>query len=648
LGHLSAAVRSWSGHWWLSPCCSSQRVAWEQRYPFLVSYAVKKSANVGASTGRLYYINTLGAVIGCLIAALWLFPFLGVTVALRIAAALNILACCGAAFTYLRSRRGSPFEPARDASVRPPNARFGRSIAYPLALMLGGLSGFVSLSYEIFFLHVTSYASGGNSVELALVIAAVLLGIASGAREVSDRAEINEAVPTRFIGALIWASVIGLIVLPTMAHGNLFKVRLEFALLPMAILIAKALGGVFPLMAHLAIPPDGRAGLRVGLVYTMNIVGSATGTLLTGFVLSQALGLRGLAMLLAGFTLCLTLLFALSTGTLRGRRPSAIEASGLVAAAVLMAFQWDLTSNFFQNTLAKLDPTQGGKVRDVIENRSGIVVVNEHGVVYGGGAYDGAFNIDPYEEINGIIRPYSLSLFQAAPKDVLMIGLASGSWAQVIANNPNVNRLTVIEIDPAYLSLIRRTAIVQSLLVNPKVTVIVDDGHRWLEANPQDRFDAIVINTTFHFRVNSSNLLSVEFARVIQRHLNPGGVYLFNATGSIRALRTACLSFNYGFRVLNNLIASDSPIDPDIARWRRVLTSYEIDGKHMFPTDSPAQIKSFEYFAAMPSETDDTAIVPAQRRMERCDSILQRTAALPLITDDNMGTEWRFPLLHRE
>jgi spermidine synthase len=313
-----------------------------------------------------------------------------------------------------------------------------------------------------------------------------------------------------------------------------------------------------------------------------------------------------------------------------------------------MGLQEKLTTRLFESMLAGVDPTYSGKATDVIENRSGIVVVNEHGTVYGGGVYDGAFNIDPYRDVNGVIRPYSLSLFHANPKKVLMIGLASGSWAQVIANNPYVSHFTVIEIDPAYLSLIRRTRIVESLLKNPKVTVILDDGHRWLETHPRDKFDAIVANTTFHFRTNSSNLLSVEFDRMIQRHLNPGGVYLFNATGSIRAQRTGCLSFKFGFRVLNNVMVSDSPFDLDVARWRRVLAAFAIDGKRMFPTDSPAQAESFEHFVAMPSESDDKAIVPADRRMERCESILERTPELPLITDDNMGTEWRYPLLHRE
>ena len=39
-----------------------------------------------------------------------------------------------------------------------------------------------------------------------------------------------------------------------------------------------------------------------------------------------------------------------------------------------------------------------------------------------------------------------------------MIGLSSGSWAQVIANDPDVASLTVVEINPGYLSLIAQGA----------------------------------------------------------------------------------------------------------------------------------------------------------------------------------------------
>jgi spermidine synthase len=42
------------------------------------------------------------------------------------------------------------------------------------------------------------------------------------------------------------------------------------------------------------------------------------------------------------------------------------------------------------------------------------------------------------DNANEIVRPYSLSAFVPSPKRVFLLGLATGSWAQVIANNPQV------------------------------------------------------------------------------------------------------------------------------------------------------------------------------------------------------------------
>jgi len=202
---------------------------------------------------------------------------------------------------------------------------------------------------------------------------------------------------------------------------------------------------------------------------------------------------------------------------------------------------------------------------DAVENRSGIITVTADRQVFGNGMYDGRFNTNLKHDANGIVRPYSLSLFHPAPRDVLMIGLSSGSWAQVIANNPNVASLTTVEINPGYVSLIAKEPEVASLLVNPKVRIVADDGRRWLRANPGRRFDAIVSNTTWYFRSNVSNLLSVEFLELIKQHLNPGGIFFYNTTNSARVRRTGCLVFADGARFLNHMVVSDMPIRWDFA-----------------------------------------------------------------------------------
>ena len=67
--------------------------------------------------------------------------------------------------------------------------------------------------------------------------------------------------------------------------------------------------------------------------------------------------------------------------------------------------------------------------------------------------YDGAFNTDPKHDVNHVMRAYALSLFHPNPRRILMIGLSSGSWAQILANHPDVETLDIVEINPGYLSL---------------------------------------------------------------------------------------------------------------------------------------------------------------------------------------------------
>jgi spermidine synthase len=249
--------------------------------------------------------------------------------------------------------------------------------------------------------------------------------------------------------------------------------------------------------------------------------------------------------------------------------------------------------------------------------------------------YDGRFNTRLSEDRNGIIRPYALSLFRAAPRDVLMIGLSSGSGAQVIANNPSVRSLTIVEINPGYLSLIEQQPEVSSMPRNSKVKIITDDGRRWLSHHPDQRFDAIVSNTTWNFRANVTNLLSTEFLELAKQHLNRGGILFYNTTDSDRVQRTACLAFPYGARFTNHMVVSDTPIDWDFRRWRQTLESYTIDGERQFN----------------PASADDRAVLDrvampenARQIIEECPQVLARTEGKMPITDDNMGTEWRFPL----
>jgi spermidine synthase len=275
--------------------------------------------------------------------------------------------------------------------------------------------------------------------------------------------------------------------------------------------------------------------------------------------------------------------------------------------------------------------------QEVVETRSGAIAVTPDGTLFGGGIYDGRFNVDPLHDVNMIVRPYALSAFQSSPRRVLMIGLGSGSWAQVVANNPQVEQLMVVEINPAYLKLLPEQPTVASLLRNPKVQIVIDDGRRWLAWNPQASYDAIVMNTTFHWRNQTSDLLSVDFLRIARKHLNPGGVLFYNTTGSEDAIATALVVYPYVLRFLNCIAVSDSPIVFDRARWKAVLLSYVIDGKHVVDASDPEQRRKLDEIVGLPEDpTGRTSI-----SWENDDQLRHRIQNRVIITDDNMGSEWR-------
>jgi predicted membrane-bound spermidine synthase len=602
--------------------------------PLLVGHLVSTagSGGVGRPVGELYFVNALGGGAACLLATVLLFPFLGVNGSILFAVSCNLAISAGAVVIHLR---GEPDRPAiKEAERAPPRPA---ELAFAPVLGMACLCGFVSLSYEIFFFRVISFATANSASAFSVTLGAFLIGLASGAQSAARAcANGTRSGLRRVVWSLALANLIGFLFLPLLAHTAWLGQGLLGVALLLAFLVAKLWGTVLPVLAEIGIAADGKAGLRTGQLYLANIVGSAAGSVVTGFVLMNLLSLGELPIALLIGGLACTALIAWAMPLTRRMR-LAVAAGALAAAIAGLVLGPSLTSDVIEALLWKRDAASHGPLARVVENRSGIIAVDRDGVVYGHGIYDGRFSTDLVHDKNGIVRPFALSLYHAAPREVLMIGLSSGSWAQAIVSNPMVEHLTVLDINPGYVELIRERPEVASLLSNPKVTIEYDDGRRWLRLHPERRFDAVVANTTYHFRANSSNLLSTEFLDLVDRHLAAGGTFLYNTTDSARAQRTACLAYPHSLRFMNHMLVSDEPLRLDFARWRQVLTSSRIDDRLVIDASREEDRDILDQLVSVLS------LPPAEGRLfERCDQLLRRTAGLMPITDDNMGTEWRF------
>jgi hypothetical protein len=157
-----------------------------------------------------------------------------------------------------------------------------------------------------------------------------------------------------------------------------------------------------------------------------------------------------------------------------------------------------------------------------------------------------------------------------------------------------------------------------------------------MAGNPDEKFDLIVANTTFHWRANATNLLSVEYLELCRQHLARGGVLFYNTTSSDDALVTGLRYFPYGFRFHAFVTASDSPISWDGDRFLETVSGMKIDGRPVIDLSRPLDRAALS-----------RALDPPTELFESRSSVLARLANSTTVTDDNMVTEFRKALVFR-
>lgn len=516
-------------------------------------------------------------------------------------------------------------------------------MGFAVALAVAAAAGFIALSYEILWYRVISYASWGLPGAFGLLLAAYLFGLAIGSRIAGafckDKTTAGDKRQLRALALFTFvANVVAWLVVP--AFGWTAK-KYDWPPALVAVAVAAALlGAILPLVAHFGIKADDKAGANLSYVYLANIVGSAGGSLITGFVFLDLWSIQTIGAVIACLGMALVAALVLLSDLRLAARGASVAALAVVSllffkgAPVVYDRIWERLTykdKFDEATTHFLD---------VVETKSGVITVTQDGTVYGGGAYDGRVSTSIRWDRNGIFRAHGVGALHPAPKNVLMIGLATGAWAQIVAHLPSVEKLTVVEINPGYLKLIAKYDQVKSLLHNPKVEIVVDDGRRWLSRHPDARFDFMVMNTTWNWRGHSTNLLSVEFFEMVRARLAPGGILYFNTTSSDDVKLTAATFFPHALRVYNCIAVSDSPFTFDKERWRNLLSEMKIDDEPIIDTSSDDGRKFFEDIVSYADTVNDA---PTDEGLEKRESLLARAAAAGgrMITDDNMVPEWR-------
>ncbi|MSP55373.1 MAG: hypothetical protein EXR69_07210 [Myxococcales bacterium] len=544
-----------------------------------------QEAGPGAIIGRLYGVNTAGAVFGVWLVGFVLLPDLGVHVTTWIAATANFALAGGA--LLLATRLDGAGATAVSDIATPGAENMATTTATTTAtdtrwLVVGALAGLSSLGLEVAWFRLMALTLGASTYAFSVMLLAFLVGIAGGgylggaiADRIAPRGAGADALPklamavatTQLaVAALAWGAMWLWPWLPISFVWLYFQIRETPELiwtmkcvLSMAVMTPAALGmGVtFPLLTRAAglaagNPDGGGAGLAraVGRVYAANTLGSLTGAFLGGFVWLPRLWVAGTTTL----CVCITLIAA-TVAYAAGRSPrirlAAVGALALLIAAVCtFRAPWEpllMTSGVYKYVDNLKEPTMA-HLRTLLIDRYRLLYYNEglstvvtvaedrnSGNVWlaNNGKIDASTSADMPTQVlvahlpmMFLPAPTAAATREQQPRTAMLIGLASGITLGALTLHPDLDRIDVVELEPSMPAATRLfDRFNHEALSDKRVHVIANDGRNQVLLSEPGSYDLIVAEPSNPWLTGVSNLFTREFFDMGKTRLKPRGVW---------------------------------------------------------------------------------------------------------------------------
>jgi predicted membrane-bound spermidine synthase len=504
--------------------------------PLMLQSSLVHAAAAARNLSVLYAANTLGATAGTVLAGFELIGRYGLRASLLVAAAANLAAALGALALGRRAAHAARVarpDPAPVAELQPP---WGERAARA-AVLVFGLSGAVSLAYEVVWARVLAMFFDATTYGFTAMLTMVLLGIAAGSWLVSPLIVRRWHWPLIFAALEAGVGLLGLVALPLLIHliplgtrlglyhdpGPLGEFSLRFMTFAAFLVVFPPmllLGATFPIAARV-VGSGTRVAERVGGVYAVNVLGGIVGALVAGFVLLPRLGARDTMLLLACTNLALAAVLVWSVAPGRRYGIGAVLAA-VTVAMVGVAAAPDLLRGVFQNRFA------GQQIMYVNEGLENTVVVAE---VPATGERKMYINGQPQASTVDFIANYHklighlAVLLHPQPKRALVIGLGGGATAGAVASHSGV-QVDLVELSEAVVGAAPLFASVNGdVLTRPNVRLRVDDGRNFLllHGGPYDVITADVIRPA---HAGASGVYSKEYYALARDALSDDGIML--------------------------------------------------------------------------------------------------------------------------
>ena len=552
-------------------------------FPVLMRGVVRRSKELAQRAGRMYAINTLGAVLGTLATGFVLLPAIGLRLSVFVAVVLNFIAAV-LAYRIVPARDGSQLPDATQKKITTPSVPANSATDRRWLLIAFALVGSLGIAYEVAWTRMLATFIGGSTYSFTLILATFLLGIVLGSA-IFERFFSRPRFIT--LPSFAWTqSCVALLALcflffyrdlPAMipaivrATNNSFAgilfaqfVACAVAILPVAILF----GAGFPLVVSLVSGNAGaeQTGVVVGQAYAANTGGAIAGALLSGFVLLPAVGSFRLILLLAAGNA----LLAIGLWVREAGRSWAVFAPSAAILLVLGCVGW--SNAFYSQTIAgfgallygnfheqRLTVQEIADTEDVVFFEDGVNTTisvtrsDDYVALKTNGKVD-ASNLDSSTQL--LLGDLG-TVFHPHPKRVLIVGLGGGMTASAVSRFPDVERIDCVEIEPAVLRAQPfLTRLNRGVLADPRFHLIFDDARTFLQTAKQP-YDLIISEPSNPWIAGISALYTTEFYAALRQKLAPGGTFV----QWIQAYGLAPEDFRM-------IVASAAPNFADLSLWR--------------------------------------------------------------------------------
>jgi spermidine synthase len=531
----------------------------------------------------LYGSNTLGAVAGTLVSTFFLLEALGTRQTLWVSCLVNALvgfvavrlgrqqpaaAALAAEISSSetasnpsrsdrrsarsarnkKEKKSQPREPAQESSSREIGGRAPRFV-----LVAAAATGFAFTLMEIVWYRMLAPLLGGSTYTFGLILAVALLGIGFGSLARSNRrqpASLAGFAATCALEAALLAfpyalgdsvAILAALLRPIGAFGfGGFVISWSIITLLVVFPAAFLAGLQFPMLISLLGRGRQNVGQHVGLAYAWNTGGAILGSLAGGFGLMPLLSATGTWVFAAALLTALAIAAVLlSWRSERGR--ARWVALGAAAVTVSFAVSPGPTAAWRHSPIGagRVDLSKSSPNRliewarerrrrlfwqaDGVESSVGIMKTSGGFAFAVSGKIDGNSRGDAATQVMGGLIGAAL---HPQPRRALVIGLGTGSTAGWLAAIPSMERVDVIELEPAILHVAQAcTPVNQNALSNPKVHIAIGDAREFLLTS-RDRYDIIFSEPSNPYRAGISSLFTEEFYRAVRDRTEAGGIFL--------------------------------------------------------------------------------------------------------------------------